>query len=139
MYVYTCILCMYVYVLCGKKKQIKHVYIIYSYPCPETHAELMFIVDPYEKADRFDPYLGEIAIGSTVWAREFILVQKPINWTVQEEYSSPLWVSTFRQPFRQAQFPLKSQEEVSLEPRLRSSLSASCVCVCVCTCVRMCV
>ena len=68
---------------------------------------------PFEEAELFDYNIGPIDINSSVWAGEYILVQKSFNWTLQSEYQSPLWVSYFRQPFQQARFPLQSQEHVS--------------------------
>lgn len=87
------------------------------YMCTATHALLMVTEDPYNVSRPLDQMLGPIAINSSVLSNEFILVQKPVNWSLGEEYSSPLWVSNFRRPFQQANFPLQIQEEVGLWAR----------------------
>lgn len=85
----------------------------YTTKYTDTHAMLMVTQDSYNESRPFDPTLGPIAINTTILSNEYILVQKPVNWSVEGEYNSPLWVSTFRRPFRQANFPLQIQEEVS--------------------------
>lgn len=88
-----------------------------SYHAPlslsDEQAELMVTQYPFEESEPFDFNIGPIDIDSSVWARQYILVQKSFNWTQQSEYQSPLWVSTYRQPFQQARFPLQSEEHVS--------------------------
>ena len=80
----------------------------------ETHAEFLVTQDPYDEIRWFDPALGPIAINSTMFSYEFILVQTPVNWTEQETYTTPLWVSAYRQPFQRANFPFELYQEVSI-------------------------
>lgn len=79
----------------------------------ETHAEFLVTEAPYDEIRVFDPALGAIAINSSIFSYEFILVQKPVNWTEQENYTTPLWVSSYRRPFQKANFPFELYQEVS--------------------------
>ena len=74
---------------------------------------LMVTEDPYDEHREFDPALGAIAINTTVFSYQYLFVQQPVNWTNQEVYTSPLWVSVYRQPFRKAIFGFELRQEVS--------------------------
>ena len=50
--------------------------------------------------------------GVLVSASPYSSSQKP-GQTQSSEYASPLWVSHWRKPFMQAQFPLEIEEKVS--------------------------
>ena len=74
----------------------------------------MVTEEPYMELREFDPNLGPIAINSSIFAAEYILVQKPVNLTENRDAGSPLWVSAFRRPFQQAVFPFSLQQDVSM-------------------------
>lgn len=73
----------------------------------------MVTQDPYNESRQFDPALGATAINTTVFGNEYILVQQPYNQNEHGFYTTPLWVSTYRQPFRKANFPFQLHQEVS--------------------------
>jgi PKD repeat protein len=72
----------------------------------DTHALLKTTLDPYASSQELDPQLGPIKINSTVLSREYILVKKYAEWA-----TVPLWVSTYRGPFRQTSFPATTKQD----------------------------
>ena len=62
----------------------------------------------------FDSDLSPFLTGTFVLSNEYMFVQMSGGVSSQRQYSSPLWVSRNRGPFRQARFPLMNQERVCL-------------------------
>lgn len=75
-----------------------------------THSRLYTSTFPYTSSRIFDENLPPFLSNSFVLSDEYMFVQLNSSNGSAQEYSSPLWVSRNRQPFRQASFPLQSQE-----------------------------
>lgn len=77
----------------------------------DTHSNLLMSSSPYQTSHQF-PGLSSFLSNTFVLSNEYMFVQMSTSVS-SSRYSSPLWVSRNRQPFKQARFPLQTQERVS--------------------------